>query len=160
MQEKWSQHRQLIIFLMANDRTTARCNQPSVPFSGGFKHSTSTKIQNDYLEMYSFWLMAFWLLSMEVTNSPVNAQLMHFPKGSFVYSLFPPAWSTDRHWPQLPDADRSLNRLDLLNACRNAHGLQKTRNEIFSFQGVQRDNNTKMGILSVFKCLNTLVYMV
>lgn len=74
--------------------------------------------------MYSVWLMAFWLFSVEVTNSPVNAQLMQSPKGSFVSVLFPTAWSTDRHWPQLPYADRSLNCLDLLDACRNAHGLQ------------------------------------
>lgn len=74
--------------------------------------------------MYSAWLMVFWLFSVEVTNSPVNAQLMQSPKGSFVSVLFPTAWSTDRHWPQLPYADRSLNYLDLLDACRNAHGLQ------------------------------------
>lgn len=79
---------------------------------------------NAFVQMYSVWLMAFWLSSMEVTNSPVNARLMASPKGSFVSCLFPTAWSTERHWPQRPDADRRLNRLDLLDACRNAHGLQ------------------------------------
>ncbi len=77
-----------MIFLscVANEWITALCNQQFVLSFGGLKRTTSTNIQNDYLHMYGFWLMALWLLSMELTHSPVNAQLMHFPKGSFVCS--------------------------------------------------------------------------